>query len=181
MDTLLRKKASLDTYDVVMEWHLRATGKIQDHQQVKDVKQIYISRQKLIKKLAKRYNMDQNNLVRVKQIILPCSKTKVNIVYHEARDCVVSLLTDPRFKPQDYLFWARDPYGTLSYSITILAHHFGPRWTSARVLASLSSFAMHMALQKLKTCSSTAATLSVSNLIVSACRSICPAMSAIRS
>lgn len=111
MATLLKKKASLDTYNTVMEWHLRATGKLKPHQKLKDGRHVYISRKKLMKKLAERYNMDYKNLVQIRELILPCSKTKVDIVYHNARDCVVSLLTDPRFRPEDYLFFGREPNG----------------------------------------------------------------------
>ena len=111
MDILLKKKASLDTYNSVMEWHLRATGKLKTHQMLKDGRHVYISRKKLMAKLAKRYGMDYKNLVQTRELILPCSKTRVDIVYHEARDCVVSLLTDPRFRPEDYLFFGRDPDG----------------------------------------------------------------------
>ncbi len=105
---LHKKKASLDTYDEVMEWHLRATGAIKSNETLADAES-YISRKSLIKRLAIRYHMDPNNLVLTREIILPSSRSKAKIVYHDARDLVVSLLTDPCLQDEHYCFFDDDP------------------------------------------------------------------------
>ena len=105
---LHKKKASLDTYDEVIEWHLRATGAIKSNETLADAES-YINRKSLIKRLAIRYNMDPNNLVLTREIILPSSRSKAKIVYHDARDLVVSLLTDPRLQDEHYCFFDDDP------------------------------------------------------------------------
>ena len=109
MDTLCRKKAPLDTYDAIMEWHFRETGVLQGNEKLGDTKD-YLSRKVLLPRLAARYNKDPENLVLVKEIVLPSSRSKVKIVWQDARDCVVWLLTDPRLKDKDYLFFDHDPF-----------------------------------------------------------------------
>ena len=47
---------------------------------------------------------------KTKRVILSNSKTKVDVEWHHARDCVQSLLTDPRFTDEDYLFFDDDPF-----------------------------------------------------------------------
>ena len=100
MDTLRKKKASLDTYDDIMDWHIAHCGSGRSRQ--------FISRAKMIKRLAKRYNIPWP-LVSKKKITLPHSKARVNVVHHDAAQCVVSLLTDPRFSDDDFLHFGNDP------------------------------------------------------------------------
>ena len=107
MDTLRKKKATLDTYDAVMMWHYRETGKLGKRQGLGKAKD-FIPRKKLMKKLAKRYNVNPN-FIHQAPLTLPSSKTKVNVIWNHARDCVVSLLTDPRFSDDDFLHFANDP------------------------------------------------------------------------
>ena len=109
MDTLRRKKATLDTYDAIMEWHFKQIGVLHENEKLGDTKD-YLSRKVLIPRLAARYNKDPKNLVQVNEIVLPSSCSKVKIVWHDARDCVVSLLTDPRVEDKDYLFFDDDPF-----------------------------------------------------------------------
>ena len=59
-------------------------------------------------KLIKRYNM-QAMLPKIKKLTLPHSKAVVHIPYRDVRDCIVSLLTDPRVRNKDYLFFDKDP------------------------------------------------------------------------
>ena len=108
LDILRKKRATLDTYPDIMEWHFRESGSIKPHETLAD-ETLYISRESLMKRLSKRYNMDPKNLVPKRHIVLPSSRTKVGIVWHHARDCVVSLLTDPRLSDNDYLFFGNDP------------------------------------------------------------------------
>ena len=44
-----------------------------------------------------------------KSTILPVTKSKVNIIYHDAQDLVVRLLTDPRFTDDDFAHYNNDP------------------------------------------------------------------------
>ena len=107
VDLLRRKRATMDTYEAVLEWHLRETGKIQPQMGLGDYPH-YISRTKLLKKLAKRY-LNTEQLFYVKTTKLPVSGTKVDLIYHEARDLVVSMLTDPRFSDEDFQHFDNDP------------------------------------------------------------------------
>lgn len=100
MHLLRRKGATLDTYDEVMKWHLEEMGD-------KNPKH-FISRTKLFKKLRTRYHLG-DDYIKETQLTLPSSGTKVNIVWHDARQNVVSLLTDPRFSDEDWLHFEDDP------------------------------------------------------------------------
>jgi len=100
MHLLRRKGASLDTYDDVMKWHLEANGD--------ENPDAFISRHNLIKMLGKRYNIPRTYL-KERSLVLPSSGAKVNLIYHDARDIVVSLLTDPRFSDDDFLHFNNDP------------------------------------------------------------------------
>ncbi len=91
-----------------MEWHLRECGELKDHESLGDSSK-YISREVLINRLKKRYNMEEK-FGQSKPLILPGSKAKVGVVCHDARDCVVSLLTDPRLNDEDYLFFNNNPF-----------------------------------------------------------------------
>lgn len=115
--TLKKKKATLDTYPAVWQWH------VDHHPTVPGVeKPVFIPREKLIKKLAMRYNMPTKtvlshgkekevpDLVKKKVIVLPSSGAKVDVIYHDARDQVVSLLTDPRFCDDDWLHFGDNPF-----------------------------------------------------------------------
>ena len=116
LDLLHRKKATLDTYEEVMEWHLRSSGMLQPAMNLGDYVH-YHSRKKIIKKLQIRYNGPANYdkpkipkpLFHTKHTVLPVSKAKVELIYHDARDCIVSLLTDPRFTDDDWQHFDDDP------------------------------------------------------------------------
>jgi hypothetical protein len=100
MHLLRRKGASLDTYDAVMKWHLETSGNRNP--------QAFISRHTIMKMLGERYNIPRTYL-KERTIVLPSSGAKVNLIYHDARDIVVSLLTDPRFSDDDFLHFNNDP------------------------------------------------------------------------
>ena len=108
LDLLRRKKATLDTYDAVMEWHFREAGLLEDYERLAQTKN-YLSRKVLMKRLAIRHNRD-TKLAKTMPVILTSSKTKVDVIYHDARDCVQALLTDPRFSDDDFLFFDNDPF-----------------------------------------------------------------------
>lgn len=108
MDTLRRKKAPLDAYQEVMEWHLKETGvlKLNTHT-LRDTNQ-YFTRNTLISQLGRRYNMEAM-FPKEKKVRLPFSKSVASIPYRDAKDCLVSLLTDPRIKDSNYRFFDDDP------------------------------------------------------------------------
>ena len=108
LSILRRAKAPMCLYETILDWHLREIGRLEDHETLKHARE-YCSREVLMKKLKKRYNMNQKFAQSI-PIVLPHSRAKVNIVSHDARACVESLLTDPRFKPQDFLFFDDDPF-----------------------------------------------------------------------
>ena len=107
---LLRKtKASLGTYDLMMQWHFWATGKLRAGQPV-STHPDYVSRGKLFKMLRRRYNYDQEKWTIVKEITLPFSRARARIVLNDAQAAMQSLLTDPRIRDEDYLFFDNDPF-----------------------------------------------------------------------
>ena len=108
MSTLRKTKASLSTYDDVMVWHLKASGVLHDHETGRTNSQ-FISRNKLFEHLRKRCNRDKK-WNQVSKLTLPSSKAAVNIVWTDAKDVITSLLTDPRIKDSDYLFFEDDPF-----------------------------------------------------------------------
>ncbi len=108
--TLLRhKKAPLDTYDAVMEWHLRENGILQPHESLRHARDRYIGRKTLFKFLKERYHME-GKLTVPRPVVLPASKAKVVLRIRKAQAMVESLLTDPRWRPQDFLFFNEDPF-----------------------------------------------------------------------
>ena len=77
MHILYRKKATLDTYDEVMEWHFLERGWLHEGQPLGQLKH-FASRKTIMKKLKKRYNMGKKYATPV-QRILPHTKAKVNV------------------------------------------------------------------------------------------------------
>jgi hypothetical protein len=105
---LLRKmKASLSTYNDVMEWHLRSTGSLPPQASVGNCLK-FSSVKKIFSLLGNHYNMAQKVNI-AEEIVLPFSHTKVKIVKNNAEWCMESLLTDPRIVYDYYLFWGNDP------------------------------------------------------------------------
>ena len=104
---VIRKKAPLGAFQDVMEWHLKETGKLRSHEKLGDAEG-YQHRQTLMKWLFKRYNLTKM-IPTIRKIRLPSSKAVVSIPLCNAKDCIVSLLTDPRFQDEDYLFFNNDP------------------------------------------------------------------------
>jgi len=107
LHALKLKKAPLNAYQELLEWHLKETKHLRPHETLNDTTQ-YFQRKTFMKQLLQRYNMEQM-LPKLKKLSLPHSKAVVTIPYRLAQDCIVSLLTDPRFEDSDYLFFDRDP------------------------------------------------------------------------
>jgi hypothetical protein len=108
MHLLKQKKAPLDTFDKLMEWHHREAGDITEKEGMAGVKG-YMSRNAKMKFLTDRYNME-GKFPETVGIKLPSSGAKVNIVRHNVYDCLQSLLTDPRLTDDDYNFLDNDPF-----------------------------------------------------------------------
>ena len=116
MNTLRKKKTPMNAYKEVLEWHLKETGHLRDHESLKDTTK-YHSRETMIKKLTDRYNM-KKMFPKVRKVRLPSSKALVSIPYRDAADCIVSLLTDPRVKDSDYLFHGDNPWSPPPETVT---------------------------------------------------------------
>lgn len=101
-------KTSMETYDQVLLWYLRTSGKIQPNEQLKDNNE-HVSRSVLLDQLSARYNME-DKFPTQKAVILPFTGTKVDLVTYDAAACIESLLSDPRLKDSDFLFYDNDPY-----------------------------------------------------------------------
>ena len=116
MDALKRKKAPLNAFPEILEWHLKETGHLMEHETLKDTTK-YEHRQTLLKKLTPRYNME-GMFPKIKRVTLPSSKARVTIPYRNAEDCVVSLLTDPHATDEDFLYHGDSPWAPPPDDIT---------------------------------------------------------------
>lgn len=116
---ILKRKAPLHTYESVLEWHLKETGKLRKHEKLGD-SQDYFHRKTLMKQLLPRYNL-LGMIPKEKKVRLPSSKAVVTIPVRDAADCIVSLLTDPRFKASDYLFFDNNPLAPPPENVVYLA------------------------------------------------------------
>ena len=107
---LRHTKASLDTYESIMRWHLACTDKLlcPDLDTLAGVEG-YISREVLFKKLTNRYQITEDQGQILRPITLPHSKARPNIVTFDAKNLIIELLTDPRIVDEDYLFFGNDP------------------------------------------------------------------------
>ena len=115
---VLRRKAPLNAYATVLEWHLKETGVLKEHERLGDSEK-FQHRKTLMKHLLTRYNLNPM-MPKEKKVRLPSSKAVVSIPYRDAADCLVSLLTDPRFEDEDYLFFHDDPLAHPPEQITYL-------------------------------------------------------------
>ena len=109
LDILRQKKAPINAYDSLMEWHLRDNGVLSHDQTLKDAGQKqFVGRKPLLARLAARYNLVGKG-PKEKVVRLPSSKEVVKIPVFDAEDKVVELLTNPRLEPEDFDFFDDDP------------------------------------------------------------------------
>ena len=104
---VLKRKAPLNAHTSVLEWHLKEVGELQPDQKVGDATG-HCHRATPMKKLLPRYNPERMKTEEMK-VRLPSSKAVVSIPVRSAADCIVTLLTDPRFEASDCLFFGNDP------------------------------------------------------------------------
>ena len=107
MHVLRGTKAPLSAYKGIMEWHLKETKAISEHEKLGNT-QSYLSQDRIFKKLRERYNMSPKYFNMVKRRQLPSSKSTVNIICNHAGALVRSILTDPRIHTKDYLFFDKN-------------------------------------------------------------------------
>jgi len=119
MDVLKRKRAPLNTFPEVLVWNLRDKGHLLPHETLKDTSK-YSHRGPLMKMLKGRHYLGQM-FPRVKKVTLPSSKAKVDIPYQNVEDCIVSLLTDPHLRDEDFLFHGDNPWAPPPESVPVLA------------------------------------------------------------
>ena len=108
MQILRQTKAPLNAYQPFMEWHLRETGHLRDETMTLNDTHQYFSRKTLMNRLCQRYNCEAL-MPKIKKVRLPFSKSVASIPCRDAKDVIVSLLTDPRVKQEDYLFFDDNP------------------------------------------------------------------------
>ena len=108
MNVLRKKKAPMNAFNDVYEWHLREKGTIKHNQTTRDAGHHYVGRETLMKRLTKRYGMT-DMAPRERTIRLPSSKEVIRIPVHQAKDCIQMLLTDPRITDDHYSWFNDDP------------------------------------------------------------------------
>jgi hypothetical protein len=108
MHLLLRKRASLDTYEEVMRWHLEQRGLWKGKDSLGNSPH-FVTRENLLKKLQKRFHMD-HQYAKPTKVLLPHARLEVVVWRKKARDIVLSLLTDPRWSDDDWLYFEDDPF-----------------------------------------------------------------------
>ena len=99
LDLLIKKRAPLNLYDDIYQWHvknLKATS--------------YKPKKTLLSDLKDRYNMTDKAPKLIKDMVLPHSRSKIDLVVHYFQQEVQSLLSDPRWTDADYLFHNDDPF-----------------------------------------------------------------------
>lgn len=103
-----KRRVPLAIYDEIIQWHIKhaeATTRI--------------PRQNIIEHLNKRYNME-GKLPFTKKMELPSSHAKVDLVCHDAKHAIQSLLTDARISDEDYLFFEDDPFAPPPADFTVV-------------------------------------------------------------
>ena len=109
MEVLRQKKAPINAYSGIMDWHLHENGTILEHQTLKNARrEHFIGRKTLIERLAKRYNQEGKGPIE-KVVCLPSSKEVVRIPVFDAEDKIVEFLTNPRLEAKDFDFFNNDP------------------------------------------------------------------------
>ena len=122
----------MDTYEAILQPVYEHYGTLHEGQHLGDTPH-YVSRDRLMRKLALRYNMypyqnlqeererkqqgkkklQHPKLYLQKTLVLPHSKAAVDVVHFDFRQQLVSLLTDPRLTDDDFLHFNDDPFADL--------------------------------------------------------------------
>ena len=118
MHTLKLKKAPLNAYSSLIEWHFWQSGKLSEYEKLGECP-LYIVRETLLKWLNKCYNMEMKKPY-TKLVKLPVSGQTMRLTLHDTAAVIQGLLTDPRLKDADYLFYDNDPLAPPPKSHTTL-------------------------------------------------------------
>ena len=92
-----KKRVPSSLYKTIYKWHLA---------HIKATK--FVTKNFLIKTLEARYNMAKCQPIE-KKLVLPHSEARIKLICHDFLGQLQSLLTDPRIKDADYLFFNDDP------------------------------------------------------------------------
>ena len=76
-----------------MDWHLRANGSLQPHENVGESLK-HMSAQKMHRKLRTRYNVARDKHHLATRITLPNSKAVADVLWNDAKAAFTSLLSD---------------------------------------------------------------------------------------
>ena len=91
-----------------MDWHLRENEKLAPREKVTESK-LHVSRRKVFKMLRKRYNVNPKDYGKTVEITLPHTKARANVIINSVEAAITSLLTDPRIRDEDCMFFDNDP------------------------------------------------------------------------
>ena len=110
MRVLKTKKAPLNAYQDIFEWHLQEKGFLREGLSMRDAaeRKMFIGREPLLKSLSSRCGLTGRE-AEVKVVTLPSSREVVRIPCNKAEDCMLQLLTDPRITDDHYFFFDDDP------------------------------------------------------------------------
>ena len=109
MSLLRQKHAPLNLCEDMMTWHVEATGTLKHGMSHKEHPS-YMSKEKLLELLRQRYQIYQCPGLTLTRMTLPYSKARTDVVHYDAKEAIISLLTDPRITDDDYLFFGNDPF-----------------------------------------------------------------------
>ena len=109
MALLIKQRAPLNLYNKIFKWHvnnLKATT--------------HTPKNKLLTELKKRYNMTNKGPKVIRNFELPYSGSIIDLVVQDFKQQVQSLLSDPRFTDDDYLFFDDDPFASPPNAFTTI-------------------------------------------------------------
>jgi len=120
LQTLRRTKASLDTYEAIMQWKLESQGLLHPGESLAKSPH-YISREQVYRKLKECYNRQHGFGIKT-EIVLPGSKSRATLITSELYMVIQQLLIDPRVRPECYLFNDKnDPFAPPSSDLDYIA------------------------------------------------------------
>jgi len=99
LEVLAKARAPLNLYDFIYKWHVNNL----------DAAKV-VTQKSLLVNMKKRYHLNNSSPKLSRSITLPHSRACVDLVVHDFKWQVQSLLTDPRICQSDYLFHDNDPF-----------------------------------------------------------------------
>ena len=99
LELLAKARAPLNLYDNIYKWHTNNLDAVK-----------VVPHKALLLNMKKRYHLNESAPRLLKSITLPHSRACVDLVVHDFKWQVQSLLTDPRIRQCDYLFHDNDPF-----------------------------------------------------------------------